>query len=191
MRANWFCIDQLALFLCIFRTMEVSLMLRPTLLPSGSAGFGWQSFGLLILSCKCQGLFYSIRPLNHWIKGHPKCLPLEGAGAPGKQSGGWMVIKNLLKFSSISRKNVVLIPRKTAITKWSTIEEDWKMNITCHEENGYLYYFPSKPLNLRASFPLWHRFVPVNVAMLRLPPLSFARTKNPSRIFQRFRRQIV
>ncbi len=55
----------------------------------------------------------------------------------------------------------------------------------------YSYYFASKTLNLRASFPPWQCFIPVNVALLRLPSFSFARTKNPSRIFQFFRREIV
>ena len=35
-------------------------MLRPTLLPSGSAGFGWQSFGLLILSLALLGAMIAV-----------------------------------------------------------------------------------------------------------------------------------
>ncbi len=32
--------------------------------------------------------------------------------------------------------------------------------------DGCLYYCSSKPLNLRASFPSWLCFIPVNVAVL-------------------------
>ncbi len=46
------------------------------------------------------------------------------------------------------------------------------------------YYFSSKTLHLRASYPFCRCFVPVNVALLRLPSLSLDRTKNPSRILQ-------
>ena len=38
-------------------------MLRPTLLPSGSAVFGWQSFGLLILSLASLGAMIAVRIL--------------------------------------------------------------------------------------------------------------------------------
>ena len=43
-----------------------------------------------------------------------------------------------------------------------------------------------KSFRLRASFPLWRCFIPVNVALLRLPPFSLAREKNPSRILELF-----
>ena len=33
-----------------------------------------------------------------------------------------------------------------------------------------------------ASFPPWRCFIPVSVALLRLPPFSLARAKNPSQI---------
>ena len=40
----------------------------------------------------------------------------------------------------------------------------------------------SKSYHLWASFPPWRCFIPVNVALLRLPPFSLARAKNPSQI---------
>ena len=45
--------------------------------------------------------------------------------------------------------------------------------------------------HLRASFPPWLCFASVNDALHRLPPLSFARTKNPLRICTCFRRNLV
>ena len=45
--------------------------------------------------------------------------------------------------------------------------------------------------HLRASFPPWLCFISVNDALHRLPPLSFARTKNPLRICTCFRRNLV
>jgi hypothetical protein len=45
-------------------------------------------------------------------------------------------------------------------------------------------------LNLRASFPRWRCFIPVNAAVLRLPSFSLASTKNTLRIFQSFKIQI-
>ena len=46
-------------------------------------------------------------------------------------------------------------------------------------------------MNLRASFPRWRCFIPVNAAVLRLPSFSLASTKNTLRIFQAFRRELV
>ena len=43
-----------------------------------------------------------------------------------------------------------------------------------------------KSFRLRASFPFWRCFIPVNVALLRLPSFSLARMKNPSRILELF-----
>ena len=45
--------------------------------------------------------------------------------------------------------------------------------------------------HLRASFLPWLCFASVNDALHRLPPLSFARTKNPLRICTCFRRNLV
>ena len=39
-----------------------------------------------------------------------------------------------------------------------------------------------KSYHLWVSFPSWRCFIPVNVALLRLPPFSLARAKNPSQI---------
>ena len=39
-----------------------------------------------------------------------------------------------------------------------------------------------KSYHLWASFPSWRCFNPVNAAVLRLPPFSLARSKNPSKI---------
>ena len=39
-----------------------------------------------------------------------------------------------------------------------------------------------KSYHLWVSFPPWRCFIPVNAAVLRLPPFSLARAKNPSQI---------
>ena len=50
-----------------------------------------------------------------------------------------MVIKNLLRTSAISRQTVVLYPRKIKhLQEDQQLKEEQKMNITYHEENGYL-----------------------------------------------------
>ena len=45
--------------------------------------------------------------------------------------------------------------------------------------------------HLRVPFLPWLCFASVNDALHRLPPLSFARTKNPLRICTCFRRNLV
>ena len=50
------------------------------------------------------------------------------------------------------------------------------------EDTGYNTILNLKSYHLWVSFPSWRCFIPVNVALLRLPPFSLARAKNPSQI---------
>ena len=75
----------------------------------------------------------------------------------------------------------------------TTIEEEFsrKAILVNLEKNRFLerlFLIKCNPiLRLKAyhhwaSFPPWRCFIPVSVALLRLPSFRFARTKNPSQI---------
>ena len=74
--------------------------------------------------------------LDIWIDGIVPCLKDTETG---ELKEGQLVIKNLLRTSTISRQAVVLNPRKIKhLQQDQQLKEEQKMNITYHEENGYL-----------------------------------------------------
>ena len=75
-----------------------------------------------------------------------------------------------------------------SIIKWA-FKKNCKIKLD--KVSNYNTILLLKSIHPWASFPPWRHFASVNVALLRLPPLSLARTENPSQTCIDFRTRTV